>query len=140
MNRKVELYAPPDYWRLSPEQKKLFCNGCGPGSWKIDLVPDYPLGFPFTEPCNIHDYMYAVGKTLDDKCAADRVLRNNMLRVVDAIAVSIGEQELGRDVAMIYFEAVEHFGGTAFWNGKNRPEELCEIEVNAKDLLVLEVE
>lgn len=137
--KKVELYAPPDYWRLSPEQKKAFCNGCGPKSLFVDLVPDHPLGEDFSEPCNIHDYMYAMGKTHDDKVVADRVFLNNMTRVIDASANTIDDMVFGRFVADIYYQAVHTFGGLAFWSGKNRPEELCEVDLIGGTLF-LEVE
>jgi len=126
---KVALFAPPDFWSLTPEQKQEICNGCGPGAWKVDLVPDHPLGLHFDEACNIHDYCYAVGKTVADKEAADRIFFNNMLRVVDATTTGLFEALQGRALALAYYEAVKHFGGPAFWEGKNLAAEMREVEL-----------
>ena len=134
-----DLYAPPDYWRLSSLQKEAICNGCGPNSWKIDIVPDNPLGIPFREPCNIHDYMYYVGKTHEDKEVADRVFLNNMMRVIQAHAKTLDDIDRGQWIASLYYEAVRLAGGQAFWEGKNKIEEVCAFQVTNLPLF-LEVE
>ena len=133
-SRVVEFYAPPDYWRLSPDQKNGICNGCGPGAWKVDLVPDYPLGFPFNEACNIHDFMYFTGKTNEDKEVADRVFLNNMLRVVEAFSHTTEDISHGQWIASVYYDAVKLAGGPSFWAGKNKPEELCMFKIDESPL------
>ena len=41
-------------------------NGCGPGGWKNELVPNRPFGLvDYTEACNTHDKCY-------DRCNSDR--------------------------------------------------------------------
>ena len=114
----TELYAPPGYDELSAESKGMVCNGCGPkglGSW---IIPDTLWGLSIEECCNIHDYMYKVGESDNDKREADRVFLNNMLRVVDSGHPLLKFMRKRR--AWKYYEAVSHFGGPAFWSGKNK--------------------
>ena len=115
----VELYAPEIYMTLSPEDRARIVNGCGPGGWKVDLVPDTIYGLDVSAACDIHDFMYTVGTDLQDKEEADRVLLNNILRLIEAGSGCWLMRRLRRNRARIYYEAVEHFGGPAFWSGKN---------------------
>lgn len=119
------LYAPKDYWNLAPKEKAKICNGAGPKG-KGWAVPDTIWFLNITEPANIHDYMYHVGKTIKDKDEADRVFLNNMIRIILAqpkwkglrwVEKSIKWLRLGR--AQKYFSAVCLYGGPAFWAGKN---------------------
>lgn len=126
---KVTLFAPAEYWEMSEAEREVLANGCGPKNWKIDLVPDSPLGFKFHKACDIHDYMYSAGKTIQDKESADRAFLNNMFRIVDASSKTMGELLEGRTLAYVYYEAVKKFGGCAFWEGKNLPEELKEVDI-----------
>lgn len=117
-----ELYAPAGYWRLNPVQKELFCNGCG-ANGALDVVPDTVWGLSVTEACNIHDYMYATAaSTLAAKDEADRCFLNNMLRLIASAGGWLAP--LRRRRARIYYEAVSHFGGPAFWKNKNQPENI----------------
>lgn len=44
MNRKkTMLYAPPEFWKLTPKEVKEVSNGCG-GKGIGALVPDYIWG------------------------------------------------------------------------------------------------
>jgi len=40
----VKLQAQAGYWELTPEEKEKICNGCGPASALIDLIPDTMWG------------------------------------------------------------------------------------------------
>lgn len=124
------LYAPESYIAASPEVRAQVINGCGPGGWKVDLVPDTVYGLSIKEACNIHDWMYAVGTTLEDKKEADRVFLNNCLRLVNEQNSFWGKllRTPRRARVYNYYLAVKAFGGPAFWSGKNRPENLIEIE------------
>jgi hypothetical protein len=88
------------------------------------LVPETIYGCSVSVACSIHDYMYAHGKTPDDKCEADRVFLNNMIRLIEAYGGWWPIQFLRLRRALIYYEAVSHFGGPAFWNEKNKPTEI----------------
>lgn len=118
------LFAPPEYWSLDKTDHRKICNGCGSKGLCGYLIPDTIWGLRITEACNIHDFMYSIGKTIADKEAADRVFFNNMLRIIDANTFWdwLKRQRIRR--AMIYYKAVVEFGGPAFWQGKNNPAEL----------------
>lgn len=127
----VNVWAPRSYWSLHPDEKNRICNACGPANSKFDFVPDTIWGLYIGEVCNIHDYMYNEGRTLEDKKAADRIFLNNMLRLIEGktkrylIKYSIIKIKnpllwLRRRRAEKYYWAVDKFGGPAYWREKNR--------------------
>jgi hypothetical protein len=126
--KRALLFAPAEYWRLTPDQHADFCNGCGSNGagW---LVPDSLLGVCVTEACDIHDYMYTIGQTIEDKDRADRVLRNNLLILIDEKSTRGPLRWLRRKMAIGYYDAVHDFGGPAFWAGKNPDETLGRLEL-----------
>lgn len=127
MKTKATLFAPETYWNLTPHDRKILTNGCGTKGIGGLLVPDTVWGLSITPACNIHDYMYHEGKTIEDKQSADRTFLNNMLRIVETES-SFGLLKTLRSYrAMSYYEAVRDFGGPAFWSGKNKPEEMGRI-------------
>ena len=113
-----QLFAPPSYNEACPEVRAII-NGCGTAGWKGKLVPDTIWGLSITPSCDRHDWMYACGSTLADKEEADRVFLNNILRQIEAQDSWWIIQRFRRNRAWEYFEAVDHFGGPAFWAGKN---------------------
>ena len=117
----MNLFAPPEYWELTPIAKKEICNGCGAKGtgW---LVPDTLWGLSVEEECNIHDFMYYDGETIEDKEKADRVFLNNMLRRIEAKSWAI-LKPLRRHRAKLYYRFVRDCGGPAFWANKNTPED-----------------
>lgn len=124
----VNLFAPPEFWKLTSKQRNKITNGCGPGNWRVDFVPDVLFGLPIHTCCDIHDYMYSVGNTIEDKKSADRTFLNNMLRMIDSAPDHSQEKYIERKIAAYaYYEAVVKFGGPAFWQGKNKPEEECIV-------------
>jgi len=115
------LFAPQSYRDAHPDLKKKHCNGCGPKSALIDVVPDTAWGLDISEACNIHDWMYAHGKTIADKQEADRTFLNNMIRLIHNAGGWSVLKMLRRRRALTYYWAVDRFGGPAFWEGKNPP-------------------
>lgn len=113
---RVTLYAPAGYWELSEREKRRICNGCGAKGSKLAFL--LPQG-KFKEACNIHDYMYAMGKTDRDKRIADRVFINNLNRIVEASHPIL--QPLRKALALSYYKAVAQFGDEAFWRHKVYP-------------------
>jgi hypothetical protein len=112
------------YWDLPNEEVDKLSNGCGPGDWKIDLVPDSLLGCDFTESCNIHDVMYHFGKDNVDKQLADRVFLYNILYDVDCHCSNSGilnriERVALRESAFSYYRAVSDLGNNSFWKDKS---------------------
>lgn len=119
----VRLYAPERF-----ESSRFFVDGkCGPGVDTIGdkLVPEKILGLFITEACKIHDYMYSVGKTLEDKATADRVFRNNMVRLIQAGSRWLVVPRVM--LANIYYSSVVAFGGPAFWDNKNLEVDTVEV-------------
>ncbi len=112
------LFAPKYYYLLTPEEKKDICNGMGAKDSVLSaMVPNTMWFLDVTEAGNIHDYMYYIGKTIEDKEEADRVFLNNLMRIINNKGGWLGP--LRRRRAMKYYEAVYYFGGSAFWEGKN---------------------
>ena len=120
----ITLYAPEGY------EPKQDCNGCGTG-WNSKLVPDTIYWVSITPACCIHDYMYSVGKTNEDKCVADRVFLNNMLRIIESVTEWYYPTALARRRALKYYEAVVSFGSTAYWEGKNESSNLINFNTDA---------
>jgi hypothetical protein len=125
----VKLFAPAGYWALTPEQRADLVNGCGAGKFGGWIIPDYILGKCITPSCDIHDYMYIVGMTLDDKMEADRVFKNNALRIVACGAKSMTLLKARSALVECYYLAVKYFGGPFYWNSKNRDSEYKEVEI-----------
>jgi len=146
-----KLFAPARYWTLTPEEKRFLCNGCGPKFHGIGdyLVPDNILGVNITASCDIHDFMYSEETPFgnDTKDKADRSFRINMIRQIDNTMgdppplkrhrFALVQWFINADrrawftlkakrykITEIYFEAVSHFGGAAYWKGKNK---VCEL-------------
>ena len=117
------LYAPASYKRASDDVRRRMVNGCGPGGWKVDIIPDTVWGLSIEAACNIHDWMYSAGSTIEDKREADRVFLNNMLRIVNHYTSNRILLWLRRRRVFKYYEAVHLCGGPAFWKDKNKPEE-----------------
>jgi len=128
-NIPVELYAPHAYENLTTELKTKICNGCGPSGWKGRLILDHVYGIYIGEACNIHDYMYEAGLTLEDKDEADRVFLNNLLRIVDAGTESRWMRALTHRRVLTYYTAVSLGGGPYFWNDKNPVENRIVVAV-----------
>jgi hypothetical protein len=62
----ASLIAPVSYTTASVEQRKAVVNGCGPGGWRFDCVPDSIIHLSIEEACNIHDWMYHEGTKGDE--------------------------------------------------------------------------
>jgi len=120
-----KLYAPRTYWDAPEKKLAETCNGCGTkglGGW---FVPETLYGLSITSCCDIHDWMYGEGVTIEDKNKADRAFLNNMSRIIDAKS-GRALKLLRRIRAKSYYNAVKYFGGSAFWSGKNKPGEMGE--------------
>ena len=113
------LFAPASYVNALPEVRLQMVNGCGPGGWLTDLVPDTIYGLDISAACNIHDWMYAEGETIEDKQLADRVFLNNLVRIINHETRWAWLRWLRRRRALKYYLAVKNFGGPFFWTDKN---------------------
>ena len=126
---RVRLYAPEEYWNLPSPIKCKLCNGCGSRGFGW-TIPDTIYGLCITEACNIHDFMYNVGRTEEDKMIADRTFLNNMLRIIEAGTNNSLLKWLRGRRAHGYYLAVKMFGGPAFWNCKNLIETFRYVETD----------
>ena len=115
----LNLKAPDRYYNLSVKEKAQICNGMGAKDSLISwFVPNTFYGLDMTECGNIHDYMYHVGETQEDKNNADRVFLNNMIMTINARSSNVFMRWIRRSRAMKYYTAVAEAGNTAFWAGK----------------------
>lgn len=117
----ITLYAPLGYRKLTKEEKKTICNGCGAKGGIT--VPSTFYGLDISAACDIHDYMYYAGKTNADKEAADRIFLNNLNRIIEARSCCILKY-LRQSRAKKYYKGVKYFGSSAFWEGKNKASEV----------------
>ena len=82
---KPQIKAPIGFYRLrknDPEKFAALVGGCGPGKWGDYFVPDTIWGLSITLACQIHDYMYWVGGTAEDKFRADTIFLQNMIALI----------------------------------------------------------
>lgn len=122
------LYAPEEYWLLTDSERACISNGCGAKGICGWIVPDRIWGLSITEACNIHDFMYFMGETKEDKEHADRVFLNNMLRLIEVNTKWDWLKKLRAKRARTYYRFVCEYGGPAFWAGKNAPEKLGMVK------------
>lgn len=117
----VRLFAPDSFKSASTVERDKICNGCGAANSKFDFVPDSIYGLKICSACDIHDWMYHFGETIEDKEQADRVFLNNLLRLIEAQTGTLNRllKPLRRRRALKYYEAVVAFGGPAFWSKGN---------------------
>lgn len=118
----MKLFAPSAYWTLSTAARLSICNGCGTkGIGKV--VPEHIWGVCITTACYIHDFMYHIGETIADKEEADRTFLNNMIRLIENESKFFLAKRIRLRCAYGFYAAVRDFGGPAFWNAKNSPDE-----------------
>lgn len=114
----IHYYADPKIWdRLN--DKDIAKNGCG-SKFTHFLVPDSfcCINLDLSIPCAIHDEMYAIGKTYEDKIVADRVFKNNGYRAVEAMPKYL--RFIGYTIVDIYVRGVKGtLADIAYWRGKN---------------------
>lgn len=121
----TSLSAPASFKSATPEERAKVCNGCGSAKAKFDFVPDTAWGMSITASCDIHDWQYNYGRTIEDKEEADREYRNNMLRQADEACFTKGGGFFQRWLKRrryarinFYYISVKNFGGPSFWAGK----------------------
>ena len=111
------LKAPDAYWALDKKVKKTICNGVGPKGYGL-LFPDTIWGLSMTEAADIHDFMYHVGKTLEDKELADTIFLDNMTLIIEQETWFEWVKALRLHRAELMYDAVDEFGESAFFANK----------------------
>jgi len=112
-----KLSAHPSFMHTPVDELLKICNGCGAADARIDLVPDTIWGLCIRSACEIHDFGYKVGKTIEDKEVEDRRFVNNMVRLIRLYSVWF-LKSLRLKRAAVYYLTVRYLGGPAFWRGK----------------------
>jgi len=115
---RYNLHLSESYRDATDAQRGTCCNGCGARGGMP--VPKTFWGLSINEACNVHDWDYHHGKTLEDKHTADRFMLFNMLIIIEAQTGwnQVVLKPARRRRAMKYYEAVVMFGAGAFWAGK----------------------
>ncbi len=111
---KRGLIVPKDYYTARQSQLDDICNGCGPGGWKFDLIPDTIYGINVNGACNPHDYCYHFGETIEDKQYADLVFLYNLRVIVNETPQNFVMKFLRERRVLKYYYAVHLFGDSAF--------------------------
>ena len=117
----MELIRPRMYDELTPDEKAKICNGCGTkglGGW---LVPDTLYGLDISEPCNIHDFMWYLGRTEMDMREANLTFLVNMIITILSVKYPWWKKPLlvaRLHRALKYFEAVDIAGSHFFYKEK----------------------
>ena len=78
--------APASWWVMPPSDRERYSSGCGPDNLGIDLRSLY--GTDIYVACQIHDYMYALGGSEDDRIFADAIMRENMMSMAMSEQIS----------------------------------------------------
>ena len=136
-NLEVKLFAPKEYWQLTREQLDDISNGCG-GSGVGALVPDSFFGLSVKPACDIHDFMYHVGKGDQGKIDADEVLLNNMIRICNEqfkVEKRMWLYKIRLNLCQKYYYVVDKCGGPWYWAGKNEPEEEGSVVIKNRSLI-----
>lgn len=112
-----ELDAPEGFWKLGPVEKSAICNGMGAKDSRLSrFIPNSMLFLDVKEAADIHDYMYHVGTTIEDKKDADRYFLINLLKIINDAGGLLAFPR--RCIALKYYEAVHYGGEAAFYKGK----------------------
>lgn len=127
---EVKLFASPSYREASSLAIAEICNGCGTKGFGGWIVPDTLWGLDIHPACEIHDWDYFMGETDEDKRAADRILLNNMLRIIHAKTKNPILKALRIHRAQVYYHIVRLLGGLAFWDNKNTPADMVTVELS----------
>lgn len=88
-------------------------GGCGPDGSLFDLVPDNFIGVDISLCCKIHDYLYGIGGSEEDKIKADKMFYQNLKRCVlnDSGLIT---RTTNLWLAKIYYKAVRDQGNKYF--------------------------
>ena len=115
----MKLFAPKEYWNVPKEIRNSW--GCGPGGLGDWLVPDTVYGLSIKSACMIHDWYYRhyEDDTEYGRKIADRVFRNNMIRIVTHKSKSRILERLRLIRINTYYLSVRKFGAPAYFEDRN---------------------
>lgn len=110
------LAAPKSFWDADQELIDSIAGGCGPGGNGDMFVPDTMYGLSVKAACSVHDWMYAVWNTPGGFEMANKVFKNNMIRIIDQSDSFKWLKVLRKRRALKYFLAVHYFGETSYFD------------------------
>ncbi len=110
----INLYAPSDFWEMSNEEISKISNGCGAAGAAIDYVPDTIYGLNISPACDIHDYGYYRGGTINDKYIDDLFLLINTMEIIKEKTNWKLLKILRLNRALKYFYMVDFYGSDAY--------------------------
>jgi len=108
------LDAPNAFFNIDNGTLAMMTGGCGPGKFGDFLVPDTVYGLSIKSACVVHDFEYAIGKTIEDKKKADLRFLANMLKIVNDRSGFTPLRVVRRYRVMSYYSAVADGGSSAF--------------------------
>ena len=123
----TELFADPACWEFKKKHPEDFESfGCGPGGIGDFLVPDTVYGLSVNPCCRIHDWYYRFypGNTEADREMADRVFKNNMIRLVTAKTKIKWLRWLRLRRVSTMYTMVRFAGAPAFFGERNTSSEV----------------
>ena len=128
----MKLYADKEAWAFMarhPDEWQSF--GCGPGGWGDWMVPDTLWGLPVTEACRIHDWYYRFHwqDTEEARERADKILLNNMIRIIEARTKCKLLLKLRLTRAHTYYKMVRKFGAPAYFEERNSDMEYRKLQI-----------
>ena len=85
-------------------------NGCGGDNWLGKLIPDNLAGIDIYESCRIHDWLYEVGGSEEDKEKADIIFLHNMISEIDTNDTWYTNEDKALRMACVYYKAVVKYG------------------------------
>jgi hypothetical protein len=108
--------------------------GCGPGGAGDKLVPDTMYGLDISPACRVHDWYYRFfpEDTEEARAMADRIMKNNLLRIVEAHTKNRVLLWLRRRRCHTYYTMVRMFGAPSYFHDRNAEEFEKEVEVKTK--------
>lgn len=127
---QTELFAAAECWEFKKRYPDEFATfACGPGDGLAEmLVPNTIYGLSINPCCAIHDwyYRYYPGNTEMDRQLADRVFKNNMIRLVTAQTKWWWLRRLRLRRVKTYYAMVRFAGAAAFFEERNKDSEVQE--------------
>jgi hypothetical protein len=128
----MKLYADKEAWMFMVQHPVQWLSfGCGPGGWGDWLVPDTIYGLSVIEACRIHDWYYRFywQDTEGARERADKILLNNMIRIIEAGTGNRWLLRLRLHRARLYYRMVRDYGAPAYFeHDRNSDVEYREVE------------
>ena len=126
----LPLYIPQNYLQATDKQRASVCNGCGAKNGA--KVPNTIWGISIKTACNIHDWMFNIGKTKGDYYFANIMFFWNMTAIV-VNASNVFTLLIRMERVLTYFLGVMSSKGVkAYWVDKSVKDESNTITIRGE--------